>query len=112
LRTEIARRLSAVGDDARYGLDFAPCNALAFRTAPGPFTDLVADVIEAETGRRPALSTTGGTSDARFIAKACPVVEFGLVGRTMHAVDESVAVADIDRLSAIYGRIIQGFLAA
>ena len=62
--------------------------------------------MEAETGRRPVLSTSGGTSDARFIATACPVVEFGLVGRTMHAVDEHADVADIERLAAIYARII------
>ena len=65
---------------------------------------LPAEAIEAVTGRRPSLSTTGGTSDARFIKDACPVVEFGLVGQTMHQVDERVAVADLDRLAAIYRR--------
>ena len=71
---------------------------MSFVTKPGPFTDLVADAIEAETGRRPELSTTGGTSDARFIAKYGPVLEFGLVGKTMHQIDERVPVADIDGL--------------
>jgi succinyl-diaminopimelate desuccinylase len=112
LAAEIERRLAAVAQGARYALTFQPCNALAFITAPGAFTTMVCEAIEAETGRRPVLSTSGGTSDARFIATACPVVEFGLVGRTMHAVDEHVAVADIDSLAAIYGRLIERFLDA
>jgi succinyl-diaminopimelate desuccinylase len=70
----------------------------------------VADAIEAETGRRPELSTTGGTSDARFIANYGPVLEFGLVGKTMHQIDERVPVADIDGLTAIYGRILEKYL--
>ena len=111
LAAEVARRLESVAGPARFDLTFQPCNALAFVTAPCAFTSLVVEAVEAETGRRPALSTSGGTSDARFISAACPVVEFGLVGRTMHAVDEHVAVADIDRLTAIYGRIIARFLA-
>ena len=72
----------------------------------------VSDAVEAVTGRRPALSTGGGTSDARFIKDACPVVEFGLVGRTMHQVDERVAVADLERLAAIYERFLQTMLGA
>ena len=72
----------------------------------------VADAIEAETGAKPKLSTTGGTSDARFIVKDCPVVEFGLVGQTMHQVDERVAVADLDRLAAIYRRVLDAYFAA
>ena len=64
----------------RYELAFEPTNAAAFLTAPGPFVDLVSDAVEAVTGRKPALSTTGGTSDARFIKDYCPVLEFGLVG--------------------------------
>jgi succinyl-diaminopimelate desuccinylase len=67
------------------------------------------DDVEAETGRRPKLSTTGGTSDARFIKNACPVVEFGLVGQTMHQVDERVALADLDRLTAIYRRVLDDY---
>ena len=93
----------------RYDLTFEPTNALAFLTSPGPFTTLVADAIAVETGRRPALSTTGGTSDARFIVAACPVVEFGLVGQTMHAVDERVAVADVEKLALIYERILERY---
>ncbi len=110
LASEIEERLRRAAGSARYTLTFQPCNALAFLTAPGPFTTLVADAVEAGTGRRPALSTSGGTSDARFIAAACPVVEFGLVGRTMHAVDEHVGIADIDSLAGIYKRIIERFL--
>ena len=72
----------------------------------------VSDAVEAVTGRRPALSTGGGTSDARFIKDACPVVEFGLVGRTMHQVDERVAIADLERLAAIYERFLQTMLGA
>lgn len=83
----------------------------SFLTPPGPLSDLVSDAIEAETGIRPELSTTGGTSDARFIKDHCPVVEFGLVGQTMHQVDERVAVADIPRLKAIYRRILEGYFA-
>ena len=81
----------------------------SFVTPPGPLSDLVARAVEAETGLRPVLSTTGGTSDARFIKDHCPVVEFGLVGRTMHQVDERVEVAQIGQLKAIYGRILREY---
>lgn len=83
----------------------------SFLTPPGPLSDLVAHAVEAETGIRPALSTTGGTSDARFIKDHCPVVEFGLVGRTMHQVDERVDVAQIEQLKAIYLRILRSYFA-
>jgi succinyl-diaminopimelate desuccinylase len=78
----------------------------AFLTRPGPFTDLVAGAVETVTGRTPELSTSGGTSDARFIRRLCPVVELGLVGTTMHKIDEQVAVADIERLTDVYERLI------
>ncbi|HWE99784.1 MAG TPA: succinyl-diaminopimelate desuccinylase [Caulobacteraceae bacterium] len=78
----------------------------AFLTPEGPFTALVAAVVKDETGVTPELSTTGGTSDARFIRFLCPVVEFGLVGASMHQVDEQVAVADIERLTGVYERLI------
>jgi succinyl-diaminopimelate desuccinylase len=83
----------------------------SFLTAPGPLSDLVARAVEAETGRRPSLSTSGGTSDARFVKDHCPVVEFGLVGRTMHAVDERVPVDQIRQLKSIYTRILADFFA-
>ena len=81
----------------------------SFLTPPGPLSDLVAAVVEAETGIAPVLSTTGGTSDARFIKDHCPVVEFGLVGKTMHEVDERVATEDIHTLKRIYRRILDAY---
>jgi succinyl-diaminopimelate desuccinylase len=81
----------------------------AFLTEPGPFVALVADVIEAVAGRRPELSTTGGTSDARFIRALCPVVEVGLVGATMHAIDERTPVAEIIQLTEVYRTLIRRY---
>ena len=113
LGAEIRRRLdAAAGDAVRFTLDLQPSNSPAFLTRPDAFVDLVADAVEAETGRCPTLSTTGGTSDARFIKDACPVIEFGLVGRTMHEVDERVAVADLDRLTAIYARVLDAYFSS
>ncbi len=83
----------------------------SFVTPPGPLTDIVERAVAAETGRRPVLSTSGGTSDARFLKDHCPVVEVGLVNATMHQVDERVEVAHIRQLAAIYGRIIGDFFA-
>ncbi len=83
----------------------------AFLTPPGEFSDMVVRAVEAETGRTPALSTSGGTSDARFIKDHCPVVECGLVGRTMHQVDERVDIAQIHQLKAIYTRILRDYFA-
>ncbi|WP_414898573.1 succinyl-diaminopimelate desuccinylase [Rhodovulum sp. YEN HP10] len=81
----------------------------SFVTPPGPLSGLVADAVEAETGRRPEFSTSGGTSDARFVKDLCPVVEFGLVGKTMHQVDERVETAQIEELKRIYTRILGGY---
>jgi succinyl-diaminopimelate desuccinylase len=67
--------------------------------------------VEAQTGRKPVLSTTGGTSDARFIKNVCPVVEFGLIGQTMHGIDERIAVSDLEGLSAIYERVLGTYFA-
>lgn len=83
----------------------------AFVTPPGPLSDLVVAAVKAETGQQPVLSTSGGTSDARFVKNHCPVVELGLVGDAMHQVDESVPVDQITQLTAIYQRIIDGFFA-
>jgi succinyl-diaminopimelate desuccinylase len=83
----------------------------SFLTPPGDLSTLVAAAVQAETGRMPALSTTGGTSDARFVKDHCPVVEFGLVGRTMHQIDERVEVAQIVALKAIYTRILRDYFA-
>ncbi|MFC7398217.1 succinyl-diaminopimelate desuccinylase [Chelatococcus sp. GCM10030263] len=112
LRAEIERRLAGAAGGARYTLAFDPTNATAFLTEPAPFVEQLSRAIAAETGRVPALSTTGGTSDARFIKDHCPVVEFGLVGQTMHQVDECVAVADIERLTAIFARFLDDYFAA
>ena len=83
----------------------------SFLTPPGPLSELVSRAVEAETGVTPVLSTSGGTSDARFVKDHCPVVEFGLVGKTMHQVDERVEVAQIGQLKAIYGRILADYFA-
>ncbi|MGJ8622718.1 MAG: succinyl-diaminopimelate desuccinylase [Yoonia sp.] len=84
----------------------------SFVTPPGDLSDLVGKAVEAETGRKPILSTTGGTSDARFVKDHCPVVEFGLVGKTMHQVDERVSVEQIGQLKSIYRRILTDYFAA
>jgi succinyl-diaminopimelate desuccinylase len=84
----------------------------SFVTEPGPFVALVSRAVEAETGASPVASTSGGTSDARFVKDHCPVVEVGLVGATMHQADEHVEVAHIHQLKAIYGRILREYFAA
>ena len=83
----------------------------SFLTPPGAFSALIARAVEAETGRVPELSTSGGTSDARFVKSHCPVVEFGLVGKTMHQVDERVEVEQIRHLKSIYSRILREYFA-
>ncbi|MGB7045476.1 MAG: succinyl-diaminopimelate desuccinylase [Methylocella sp.] len=108
LAAELRHRLDSVG--TKFALEFEPCNAVAFLTTPDSFTKLVADAVERKTGRRPTLSTSGGTSDARFIRAYCPVLEFGGVGTTAHMVDEHVAVADIEALTEIYAAILDDYL--
>lgn len=83
----------------------------AFLTAPGAFTDTLARVVHEVTGARPRLDTGGGTSDARFIARYCPVAEFGLVGASMHKTDECVPVADLRQLTAVYAALLRAVLA-
>jgi succinyl-diaminopimelate desuccinylase len=112
LAAEIERRVAAAAPGGRARLTFDPTNAVAFLTARGPFTDLVARAIEETTSVKPKLSTSGGTSDARFIKDACPVVEVGLVGKTMHAIDERVAVDDLEALSRVYERTLELFFSA
>ncbi len=110
LSDEIRTRLRrAAGNEITFEVEFQPTNAVAFLTPPDEFVGFVQDAIEAETGIRPQLSTTGGTSDARFIQNYCPVVEFGLVGQTMHQVDERVPVDDLERLASIYRGILQRY---
>jgi len=104
----LCQRFDAVG--ARYELDIS-VSGESFLTPPGQLSEVMARAIEQVTGRRPEFSTTGGTSDARFIRAYCPVAEFGLVGQTMHKVNERVALADIARLTDIYERMLDGFFA-
>jgi succinyl-diaminopimelate desuccinylase len=99
----------AAGGKIRFAFQWEPSNAGVFVTEPGPFTDLVANAVADVTGRKPELSTTGGTSDARFITNYCPVVEFGLVGQTMHQVDERVPIADLHALTAVYRKILDRY---
>jgi succinyl-diaminopimelate desuccinylase len=105
------RAAKAAGNAIRFSFKWEPSNAGVFVTKPGPFTDLVANAVAEVTGRKPELSTTGGTSDARFITHHCPVVEFGLVGQTMHQVDERVPVGDLRALTAVYRTIIDRYFA-
>lgn len=83
----------------------------SFLTPPGELSNMIARAVQAETGRTPALSTSGGTSDARFVKDHCPVVEFGLIGKSMHQVDENVSISDIRSLKAIYSRILTDYFA-
>ncbi|MDQ2095859.1 succinyl-diaminopimelate desuccinylase [Rhodalgimonas zhirmunskyi] len=83
----------------------------AFLTPPGALSELISRAVTAQTGVTPVLSTSGGTSDARFVKSHCPVVEFGLVGQTMHQVDERVPVKQIEELKAIYTRILRDYFA-
>jgi len=100
---------AAAGGRVHYSLEWQPSNADVFVTKPGPFTELAVAAIADITGRQPKLSTSGGTSDARFIKNYCPVLEFGLVGQTMHQTDESTPVQDLVTLTAIYRRIVEKY---
>ncbi|MBA4789901.1 MAG: succinyl-diaminopimelate desuccinylase [Rhizobiales bacterium] len=112
LKAEIRRRLATAGEDGHFDLAFETGASESFLTAPGPFVSLICDTVAEVTGRRPEPSTTGGTSDARFIKDLCPVVEFGLVGQTMHQVDEATPVADLFALAEIYSTIITRYFSA
>jgi succinyl-diaminopimelate desuccinylase len=113
LRLRLARMAEDVARDmggrANITID---AGALPFLTEPGPFTNLLSRAIERATGRAPQLSTTGGTSDARYIKNYCPVAEVGLAGATMHKIDECVPLAEIENLTAIYEAILQDYFAA
>ncbi|QQN64892.1 succinyl-diaminopimelate desuccinylase [Bradyrhizobium diazoefficiens] len=107
LRELVETRLTkACGNRIRARIVWEPSNSNVFVTKPGPFTDLAVSAIEEVTGRKPELSTSGGTSDARFISSYCPVIEFGLVGQTMHQVDERVPIKDLEKLTQVYGGIL------
>ena len=117
---EIVRRLDAAARDerlrpgrapVRYDLVWAERPSHVFLTRNNQLIASLSGAVEAVTGRAPKLSTTGGTSDARYIKNYCPVVEFGLVGQTMHMVDERVAVADLETLTVIYQTFIERWFA-
>jgi succinyl-diaminopimelate desuccinylase len=110
LRDLIEQRIAkACGNRIRASIVWEPSNADSFVIKPGPFTDLVVSAIEEVTGRKPDLNTGGGTSDARFITRYCPVIEFGLVGQTMHQIDERTPVADLETLTQIYRGVLDRY---
>jgi succinyl-diaminopimelate desuccinylase len=112
LKALVEQRLAkAAGNRIRARIVWEPSNADVFVTKPGAFTDLAVAAIEQVTGRKPELSTSGGTSDARFIASYCPVIEFGLVGQTMHQVDERTPVSDLEKLTRIYRGVLDRYFA-
>ncbi len=106
-------RAAVVASDTGVAIDMqTSVSGESFLTAPGPLSDMVASAVRAVTGRTPELSTSGGTSDARFVKTHCPVVEVGLAGKTMHQVDERVSIAEIRALKDIYSRILADYFAA
>ncbi len=109
LTTWLKRQFDAVGGAYELAVQVT---AEAFVTPPGPFSTLLGHAVERVTGCKPTLSTTGGTSDARFIKDHCPVAEFGLVGQTMHKTDEGIAVKDLETLSEIYQAVLEDYFAA
>ena len=112
LRELVETRLAkAAGNRIKARIVWEPSNSNVFVTKPGAFTDLAVSAIEDVTGRKPELSTTGGTSDARFIASYCPVIEFGLLGQTMHQIDERTSVKDIETLTKVYRGILDRYFA-
>ncbi|BBF94129.1 succinyl-diaminopimelate desuccinylase [Blastochloris tepida] len=111
LRAHIEAEIGVAAPVGRWRVDWDPTVSECFLTPSGPFTQLVSDAVFEVTGRRPEPSTGGGTSDARFIKSACPVVELGLVGTTMHQIDEAVPVAELEALTAIYRRILERYFA-
>ncbi|HEX3984207.1 MAG TPA: succinyl-diaminopimelate desuccinylase [Acidisoma sp.] len=104
-----ARLVKAAGNRVRARIVWEPSNSNVFVTKPGTFTDLAVAAIEEVTGRKPELSTSGGTSDARFISHYCPVIEFGLVGQTMHQIDERTPVSDLEQLTKIYRGVLDRY---
>ncbi len=109
LEALLRQTLDGVGGDYELKIELT---GESFLTPPGPLARMVKDAVEAATGLRPAYSTTGGTSDARFIHRHCPVIEFGLVGETMHKVNENAAIADIQALTRIYQGVLERFFAS
>ena len=103
--TQLAQKVTAIAE--KHGGTARPViSGEPFLTPPGAFSQMIADAVEAETGVVPEASTSGGTSDARFLKDVCPVIEFGLVNATMHKTDEAVAVEDLAVLARIYRRVV------
>lgn len=109
LKERILGVIEEAAPDATVEVEFPPSNAVSFITKPGAFTELVIEAVRQATGLTPELSTTGGTSDARFITNYCPVLEFGLTNETIHAFDENARLADIDALSAAYFKVLENY---
>jgi succinyl-diaminopimelate desuccinylase len=113
LRAEVERRAAeAAGNAIRWSIAWEPSNADVFITMPGPFVEMISRAVTEVTGIVPKLSTTGGTSDARFIKDYCPVIEIGLLSQQMHKVDEHVATADLVALTAIYRYILERYFSS
>jgi succinyl-diaminopimelate desuccinylase len=112
LRAAVEAEAASVAAEAGVSIEVAArVSGECFLTPPGPLSDLVARAVEAEAGVRPQLSTTGGTSDARFVKDHCPVVEFGLVGIGMHEVDERTEVEQVRRLARVYESVLRAYFA-
>jgi succinyl-diaminopimelate desuccinylase len=109
LTGQLKARLDSVGGEYELAIDVS---GEAFLTRPGRLSAIVTRAVEQTVGRTPALTTGGGTSDARFIKNYCPVIELGLVGNSMHSADERIPVADLDRLARIYEAVLDGYFAA
>ncbi len=108
LKNELLERSRKAAGTAQFRIDWEPPSDV-FVTKPGPFVDTLSASVSEVTGKKPVLSTSGGTSDARFIKDYCEVVDLGLVGQTMHQTDESTPVADLDRLTAVYRRVLDNY---
>ena len=112
LDADLQARAAVISAESGVAIVLTPdVSGVAFLTEPGPFVDLVRGVVEAETGLLPVLSTSGGTSDARFVKDHCPVLEFGLVGRFMHEVDERVPADQVRALQRVYQRVLTEYFA-
>jgi len=107
--TSLSERVTAIAEK-HGGIARPMISGEPFLTAPGAFSEMISEAVEAETGLKPEASTTGGTSDARFLRNVCPVIEFGLCNATMHKRDEAVAVDDLATLARIYARIAKAAL--
>src|ERR1700719_5092091 len=106
-----ARLVKAAGNRIKARIVWEPSNSNVFVTKPGPFTDLAVAAIEEGTGRKPERFPSGGTSDRAFIARLCPGIEFGLVGQTMHQIDERTPVSDLEKLTKIYRGVLERYFA-